>query len=129
MENKENNNLEMPIPAQQEQQADFSSIFNVASEEIKEEKKEVPKPKAEEKETSTSPLPEDNKNPNREKNTFAFNSEERVLYEIKPEKESSPIVPLLFFAVLISEFLIKYKVVIKNKKKENLPGEEVDAKC
>ncbi len=102
MENKENNNLEMPIPAQQEQQADFSSIFNVASEETKEEKKEVPKPKAEEKETSTSPLPEDNKNPNREKNTFAFNSEERVLYEIKPEKESSPIVPLLFFVVLIS---------------------------
>ena len=102
MENKENNNLEMPMPNSQEQQADFSTIFNVASEEKKEEKKEVPQLKKEEVDTSSSPLPEDNKNLNREKNKSAFNGEEKVLYEIKPEKESSPIVPILFFAVLIA---------------------------
>ena len=51
------------------------------------------------------------------------------VYRLGSNDLSSVIIGMIFFAVLISEFLIKYKVVIKNKKKENLPGEEVDAKC
>lgn len=85
--------IDIPKLANQEEQADFSKIFNVASE----EKVEVPKIK-EEKKATTEEQPEEK--PVVEKKPSEFNGEEKVLYEIKPEKESSVIVPILFFLVL-----------------------------
>ena len=90
--------IDIPKMAHQEEQANFSQIFNVASE----EKIEVPKQK-EEKESPTSE--EQIEKTIIEKKPSEFNGEERVLFEIKPEEESSAVVPAVFFAVLITFIL------------------------
>lgn len=103
--------------------ADFSQIFNVASEEVKEE---VPMTKSVDLE---SPKPQDDlapevkvdENVNLNKGTpkfnkDQFNNEEKVLYEIKPEKEGNPIVVFLFFTFLIS-FIVLLPVISKNSSK------------
>ncbi len=95
--------VEIPEMAKSETQADFSSMFGIASE----EKVEVPKEKEiqPENEEVTTEEPEQKV----EKKPSEFNGQEKVLYEIKPEKESSPVVPALFFALLISViFLLPY---------------------
>lgn len=79
--------------------ADFSSIFNMESE----EKKDAPIPKSSaapvvEVNVEESALPKDK--PQSHFNKDAFNSEERLIYEIKPEKEGNPIVVVLFFLLL-----------------------------
>lgn len=81
--------------------ADFSSIFNMESE----EKKDVPIPKSSaapvvEVKVEESALPKDKTQRNFNKD--AFNSEERLIYEIKPEKEGNPIVVVIFFLLLFS---------------------------
>lgn len=98
--------------------ADFSSIFNVESEEkavlpasvklednVNKEVQNIGKkdgtivlgnaqPENEEKDTKEEPK------------GAVFNSKERLLYEIKPEKEGNPIVVVLFFAFLLSMIVI-----------------------
>jgi len=97
-EAREENNVEGAT----QEKADFTQMFGVASEEPKTEppKKEIPI-KLEPKEEETTPvvtLTDEEKKNNRQAN---FNQEERLLYKIEPEKTGSPIVPLLFFVVLI----------------------------
>lgn len=81
--------------------ADFSTIFNMESE----EKKDVPLPRSSaapvvEVKTEESVLPKDK--PQSKFNKDAFNSDERLIYEIKPEKEGNPIVVVIFFLLLFS---------------------------
>lgn len=113
---KENTpNVEIPKIAQ-EPQADFSKIFNVASE----EKVEVPKIKEatpeEKTEVPEEPVKKVDKIPSQ------FNGEERILYEIKPESESSPIVPALFFATLILSIFL-FPLVSKHLDLSFVPAE------
>ncbi len=88
--------------------ADFSTIFNVESEEKTENKiqnKQAELPKTEENANvpTENVIIEENSNTQEEKtNKDLFNSEEKVLYEIKPEKEGNPIVVVLFFLLLFS---------------------------
>lgn len=102
---KENTpDIEIPKMAQ-EPQADFSKIFNVASE----EKVEIPKAKENEPQVIGELSTEETPKPKVEKKPSQFNGEEKVLYEIKPEKESSPVVPAIFFTILIAAiFLLPY---------------------
>lgn len=113
MENKDEkkdlvkeNTPDIEIPkATEESQADFSKIFNVASE----EKVEIPKPKVQGPQVIGEQPTEEISKPKVEKKPSQFNGEEKILYEIKPEKESSPVVPAIFFAILIATiFLLPY---------------------
>lgn len=92
-------------------QADFQSIFNVESEETKEEKKKGIDPSApvvKKKYEEPKPLPEEKaktdeeKQVAKEKRKENFNGEERVIFEIQEEKEGNPIVVVLFFIALIT---------------------------
>lgn len=110
---------------------DFSAIFNVASEETPVEQ---PKPaQTESKPTEEKPaqieVPEaEEKKPEPKFNKDMFNSEEKLLYEIKPEKEGNPIVVLFFFIFLIA-FIILLPSISKKmetyKPKETPKEEEV----
>ena len=123
-------NIEIPKIAQQEEQADFSKIFNIASE----ENIEVPKKKNE----SVPEVPDESNEPETpkivEKKPSEFNGVEKVLYEIKPERESSPVVPALFFAILITAiFLLPYvsehydfSFINPNANKQPVATEETD---
>ena len=98
----ENQTNDVPVKGATQTQADFSSIFNVASEEQPEVKKEpVPEVKPEEK-PAEAPVEQQVPRIRHSKPKEVFNGEEKMLYEIKPEKESSPVVPALFFLVLIA---------------------------
>ena len=92
--------IELPKPGK-EQQADFSQIFGAASEEkveIPTSEKEIPKVKEQSIEQ-----------PKIEKKPVQYNGTEKVLFEIEPEKEASPVVPAIFFAILLScIFLLPY---------------------
>ena len=94
--------------------ADFSSIFGVASEEkpVEENKpvKEVPKEElAPEVKVTEQPNPE--KQPAKF-NKDLFNNEEKILYEIKPEKEGNPLVVVFFFIFLVV-FIIFLPSIVK----------------
>lgn len=79
--------------------ADFSSIFHVESEEKNEPQQvSTQAPKVEVPESAKDPLKIDDK-PQKIKKEL-YNSDERLLYEIKPEKEGNPIVVVLFFCLL-----------------------------
>ncbi len=107
--------------------ADFQSIFNVESEEKSDDKKQEIKtaaPVVEKKYEEPKPLPEDKDEPaeikeeKKEKRKENFNGEERVIYEIKEEKEGNPIIVVLYFiALIVVIFALPYiskKVDIKN---------------
>lgn len=102
MDNKdvEKNNIpenELPKMTNDNNQADFSSIFHVASEEGKENNNTSnPQTSQETPVESVQQIPQ---RPVKKKEVF--NGEEKLLYEIKPEKEGNPIVPALFFLALI----------------------------
>lgn len=84
------------------QPADFESIFNVKSEEATETPQvaavAAPKIETQPEQKEESSLPVDS---GIEKNPNAFNDKEKVIYEIKPEKEGSPIIVILFFILLL----------------------------
>ncbi len=95
--------------------ADFSAIFSVASEEqAPEPKMEMPKvnevPAPEEK-VEAPEVPETKEETKPKFNVDQFNSEEKVLYEIKPEKEGNPIVVVFFFLFLIGFILFLPSIV------------------
>lgn len=100
----ENNTNNMPLKGATQSPVDFSTIFNVASEEqpenntVSHQVEQQPQQKIEQPAEQVS-------NIKHSKPKEVFNGEEKMLYEIKPEKESSPIVPALFFIVLISTVL------------------------
>ena len=116
-------------------EVNFSQIFNVASEEetapeTTENKNEDKVPSEEKAPITTSNDKESQitnndevkkdensensvENQNKKNNSDAFNSEEKVLYEIQPEKEGNPIVVLAFFALLIV-FVIILPIISKN---------------
>lgn len=105
------NSTSLPIKKEEKGQstlnsdADFSSIFNVESEEKKE-----PTPTGQTKvETPEANAPkvevQEPKPPKKEPNPNAFNGQERLLYEIKPEKEGNPIVVVLFFLFLFTTII------------------------
>lgn len=53
-----------------------------------------------------------------------------AVYQLGSNDLSNVIIGMIFFSVLISEFLIRYKIIIKkNKDKEINPSEEVVSKC
>lgn len=85
---------DLPKMANDNNQADFSSIFNVASEEKNNQAN------SQTLETTPEQVVQVPERPVKKKEIF--NGEEKLLYEIKPEKEGNPIVPALFFLVLIS---------------------------
>ena len=94
---------DVKIQGKEMEAADFSSMFNVASEEVKEEPKvETPEVKTETPEVKTTEptvvaeLPTERES----HKTPRFNSEEKTLYTIKEEKESNPIGVILFFIIL-----------------------------
>lgn len=89
--------------------ADFSSIFQVESE----EKTNVPlsvKLDSDKGSRNDEPVTtHENKNASKDdlpKEKITFNSDERLLYEIKPEKEGNPIVVILFFCLLFGAIVI-----------------------
>lgn len=84
--------------------ADFSSIFHVASEEnVQPQQVSAQAPKVEVPESADKPV-QISDQPKKIKKEL-YNSEERLLYEIKPEKEGNPIVVVLFFCLLFSVIL------------------------
>ncbi|MDE5888843.1 MAG: hypothetical protein K2H20_02360, partial [Bacilli bacterium] len=84
--------------------ADFSSIFHIESEE-KDEPKQVtaqaPKVEVTENQDILTQINDKPQKINKE----LYNSDERLLYEIKPEKEGNPIVVVLFFCLLFGTIL------------------------
>lgn len=96
-----------------EYQADFSSIFSVESEEkvpVKDNKAKLEAPEMElPKENPIKKTPEE-KAQNRKS---TFNNDERILYEILPEKEGNPIVPVIVFSLLII-FILILPIISKN---------------
>ncbi len=126
MENKEkkNDNVEsntknnIPEKKDTNMNADFSKIFNVASEEKEEAnnkmelptKKEVKLPEdavmpkvnnSNKKEGKEENQAEKTSNPQLPKKKSAFNGEEKIIYQIQEEKESNPIVPLFVFIIML----------------------------
>lgn len=96
---------------------DFSSIFGVASEEqapeVKVEAKKEPEPAQElAPEVKVAENVEVPKTQEPKFNKDQFNSEEKLLYEIKPEKEGNPLVVLFFFIFLIA-FIIFLPSLVK----------------
>lgn len=96
---------------------DFSSIFGVASEEqapeVKIEAKKEPEPAQElAPEVKVAENVEVPKTQEPKFNKDQFNSEEKLLYEIKPEKEGNPLVVLFFFIFLIA-FIIFLPSLVK----------------
>ena len=94
---------DVKIQGKEMEAADFSAMFNVASEEVKEEPKvETPEVKTETPEVKTAEptvvaeLPAEHES----HKTPRFNSEEKTLYTIKEEKESNPTGVILFFIIL-----------------------------
>lgn len=99
-------------------EANFAQIFNVESEEKPALDKNVNNENEINNKASsdtTNALPKDEEKANVQINKAQFNSEEKLLYEIKPEKEGNPIVVLLFFIFLIS-FVILLPVITKNNR-------------
>ncbi len=95
--------------------ADFSSIFHVESEELPAEKK-VEAPVANQN-LAPEVKVDENIDLNEEKvapkfNKDLFNQEEKVLYEIRPEKEGNPLVVVFLFVGLIA-FIILLPFIVK----------------
>lgn len=118
---KQEENKETSLPIKKEEKSkstldnnvDFSSIFSVESEENKEKapsptndmpKVENAQPKEENKEIAS--LPKEPSTPKKTPNSNSFNGQERLLYEIKPEKEGNPIVVVFFFLFLFITIVI-----------------------
>lgn len=121
MENKDlQNSQNGQVTGRTQEAADFSAIFNVASEEQSAQPVQKPvnpsataMPKIDTPQiNNVAPVQISDKKPSAPKKKNAFNGEERVLYEMKPEKEASVIVPILFFVVLIT-FILLLPVVSK----------------
>lgn len=111
--------------------ADFSAIFNVESEEntknktVSNNQVELPASEKNTNEVEENQNPEETTNPPEKKiNKDLFNSEERIIYEIKPEKEGNPIVVVLFFLLLFSTIVALPYI----SKKLDLEGNGVDVK-
>ena len=99
-------------------EANFAQIFNVESEEKSTLDKNVNNENEINNKVSSdtaNTLPKDEEKANVQINKAQFNSEEKLLYEIKPEKEGNPIVVLLFFIFLIG-FVVLLPVITKNNR-------------
>lgn len=112
-------------------EANFSQIFNVESEETEPPVSSTPENNSssnnEDKKVEENVNVAKNENtpavevtpkaveeqPKSKFNREAFNNEEKVLYEIKPEKEGNPFIVLIFFVFLIS-FIIFLPTITKN---------------
>ena len=132
---------ESHVQGAQQEKADFSSMFGVQSEETTEEKElakstntEIPRVlevKEEDREVVVQ-LSDEEKKANHKKN---FNNDERLLYQIEPDKTGNPLVVAFFFLALFTMIIILpkitkdlnldsfFKVVDKNEPKEE-PEEE-----
>ena len=102
--NSETRDEESKIQGQEQTSADFTSMFGVSSEE-KEEPKSKSNPdipiKLAPVEDTIVREPEitpEQKKANHQQN---FNADEKIIYEIKPEKVGNPIVVLIFFIFLV----------------------------
>lgn len=109
-ENIVQQNKEEPKPTNNtiNNNVDFNSIFNVESEEkvdlpVKKEENSsaMPVVSSEEQNVETVEKKEEKTKPKEN----MFNGNERLLYEIKPEKEGNPIVVVLFFLLLFLTIL------------------------
>lgn len=116
-----NETVEIPKPANPTlNQADFSTIFHVSSEETPTQETKSNESATSNKKTNQNVI--NNSNTNNQNNTNntestkqvttnsqfkkqVFNSEERLLYEIKPDKEGNPIVVILFFIFLFGSII------------------------
>lgn len=99
------NNEEQPGTQTINNNVDFNSIFNVESEE-----KQVDLPMKKEENPPAMPVveqeePVEKKEEKPKPKENVFNGQERLLYEIKPEKEGNPIVVVLFFLLLFGTIL------------------------
>jgi len=111
--NSEARQDEVRIEGAKQENADFTSMFGVASEETQEEKElkkqsvEIPRVlevKDEDREEANKiNLTDEEKKANHKK---YFNSDERLVYNIEEEKQGNPIFVLFFFLVLITVVLI-----------------------
>ena len=132
-----------PIAGAKQEAADFSSMFGVQSEETQEEKDlakqtntEIPRVlevKEEDREVVVQ-LSDEEKKANHKKN---FNNDERLLYQIEPDKIGNPLVVLFFFLILFSAIIFLPKIakkvdfsqffkVTKTEKKEEVKEEQSD---
>lgn len=100
------NNENVSTNSNNQLNADFSQIFNMESEETPINEADLPKEKNLLNESmpklNVPTIPDENKEQIIEKKKSDFNGEEKILYEIQPEKESSPVIPILFFICLIA---------------------------
>lgn len=100
------NNENVSTNSNNQLNADFSQIFNMESEETPINEADLPKEKNLLNESmpklNVPTIPDENKEQIIEKKKSDFNGEEKILYEIQPEKESSPVIPFLFFICLIA---------------------------
>ncbi len=111
--NSEARQDEVKIEGAKQEEADFTSMFGVASEETEEEKqlkkqsKEIPRVlevKDEDREEAKKlDLSEEEKKANHKK---MFNADEKLVYNIEEEKQGSPLFVLFFFLALIIVIII-----------------------
>ena len=104
--NSETREEESHVQGATQEKADFTQMFGVQSEETQEEKElakktiDIPRVlevKEEDREQKIV-ISEEEKKANHLKN---FNSEEKLVYQIEPDKTGNPIIVLLFFIALI----------------------------
>ncbi len=104
--NSETREEKSEVKGQTQEKADFTSMFGVQSEETQEEKDlarstvDIPRVlevKDEDREQKIV-ISDEEKKANHQKN---FNSDEKLVYQIEPEKTGNPLVVLFFFIALI----------------------------
>lgn len=136
--NSESREFEEKVQGQEQTSADFTSMFGVASEEQPEKKSyaDIPIKLAPVEETIVREpeLSPEQKKANHQQN---FNADEKIIYEIKPEKQRNPIVVVFFFIALVvfigalpkiskNYDLIEYFTGGKNKPEEKKEPTETD---
>lgn len=129
--NSEARGDEQPIQGATQAKADFTAMFGVQSEETQEEKQlakqsvEIPRVlevKEEDREAVVE-ISSEEKKANHKKN---FNSDERLVYQIEPDKQGNPFVVLLFFVVLLGFMIMLPKISKKIDFSQFFKTEEAD---
>ena len=113
--NSEARGEERTVQGATQTKADFTSMFGVQSEETQEEKElakqsvEIPRVlevKDEEREEVVQ-ISDEEKKTNHKKN---FNNDERLIYQIEPDKTGNPLVVLFFFVALLTFMIMLPKI-------------------
>ena len=112
----ESRDEDVRVKGQEQTSADFTSMFGVASE----EQPEAPKANADipiklaPVEDTVVKAPEITPEQKKANHQQQFNADEKMIYEIKPEKQGNPVVVVVFFILLVV-FILALPKISKNQ--------------